>query len=593
MGIGIPGKVTWEDLGGGLSQRSLTKVTDREMAVLTNLYPWGTDLKTRKGLTRVNSEESAVAITGISPMKTSSGTYTLKVGLTTGLGHLDGDTIVVDSISDGRTYSASTAPWKMKQFRNTTLACRAQSGTLKSVQAKSFRDAGIAAPGSAPTIVEGAAGDLATGAYQAVVTFFNTDTGAESNPSVASGILSLGASKTINWSGIPISGNPHVNARRLYRTYVNNPGEYFLVDTITDNVTTTYTADNVTPDDLGQRVSFTNGLPPPTVNELEIWNERCWVTDGQDVYYSEFGLPEAFSELNVIPFHQDDGHEVTTLLEYGGSLVVAKTNRIDILQQDGVATFNTNTLSDKHGCVSPRSMVTAEGLLFWFAGDGFYRSVGDDALSISAEVIQDIIDAIPEDRYDEVCAVVYPFLTWYVVSVPQEDADSVVLVYNYKHNTWAVFKHAYPSTAPSFFASVYDADGNDWVYAAFPSHGHIYRWFDGFKDYNTAYTWDWLTGGKQFGEPGLRNGVSRLHVLCNRVPATVEIRLHKDAEETASVTRNVSLYAADGWRIYALPGVHGLAKYTQIGMSGSCACELTISGLSVEYAAFARRGRVY
>ena len=114
----------------------------------------------------------------------------------------------------------------------------------------------ITAPATSATVAAGAAGVL-TGGYKYKVVFENA-AGEISSPSPASATLTL-ATQQGSLTAIPLGG-AGVTKRRIYRTLAGATGYYYLVATINDNTTTTYT-DNTPDHALTTRIDGHNFYP--------------------------------------------------------------------------------------------------------------------------------------------------------------------------------------------------------------------------------------------------------------------------------------------------------------------------------------------
>ncbi|MCG3177006.1 MAG: hypothetical protein MOGMAGMI_01970 [Candidatus Omnitrophica bacterium] len=131
---------------------------------------------------------------------------------------------------------------------------------------------GIAAPSTNPSVASGGAGAL-TGVYKYKVTFYNDDTGHESNANP--GIVQITtAGNDVDMTSIPVSTDPQVTRRRIYRT-TSGGGIYFFLHEITDNTTTTYT-DNAADSTLGTTEVPEDNDPPDDFVFLEEWDGRIW-----------------------------------------------------------------------------------------------------------------------------------------------------------------------------------------------------------------------------------------------------------------------------------------------------------------------------
>lgn len=156
----------------------------------------------------------------------------------------------------------------------------------------------IAITGPTIPVVSPGAG-LATGTYKYKITFKNTATGSRSNPQESEVSFTVSIAGTIlQLSSIPLSGDPQVNAREIYRTQANGQ-RYFLLDTILDNTTTTY-SDGHPDADLGFfEVQLDNDPPENTYRDAwsflgTMWWTRDSLQGAQGrAYYSPPSRPES------------------------------------------------------------------------------------------------------------------------------------------------------------------------------------------------------------------------------------------------------------------------------------------------------------
>lgn len=183
-----------------------------------------------------------------------------------------------------------------------------------------------AAPTVAASTATGAAGNL-TGDYQYKVTFV-TDSGAETNPSPSSTVVSPSADQ-VSISNIQ-TGTGEVSSRRIYRT-TNGGSVFYLLDTINDNTTTTYT-DDIVDADLGTDIVPSNHDDPPTgLKFLAVYKEFLFGVDPDypgRVYFSHQSYPEIFSTAEGTGFYMiiglNDGEEIIGIMPLRGTLFVHK-----------------------------------------------------------------------------------------------------------------------------------------------------------------------------------------------------------------------------------------------------------------------------
>lgn len=551
----------YNDVGGGVDLGSAAdSLLSKKMAALTNWYPYATSLKRRGGVSKLTTSAWNQHITSMFPLKLSTGAWALVVAGTGKFGKLDGSSIVdVPFASGAPVIGSSVVPWKMLQYKDYLYAMRRGSSALWRIKDVAS-PAGIAAPTVASVIAQGAVGALPAGTYRVVYTFGNRATNYESNPSPESNALVLGASRKIDHTAIAVSSDPFVDFRRVYRTLENQIAVYFFAFELSDNTTTLFTGEQVVVQDLGSTVSFNNGLPPENLEWGVIFNDRLFVTDGTDLFFSETLLAEMFGS-DVLTVFPDDGHKIRVLYAFGDRLIIGKTNKVHYLVGTSRATFAIHTLSDAHGVKSGHSMQSAEGSLFWYgSGKAVFRSDGISVKDIGTPEVAPILENIPAEMEEYVIGAVFPEKNWYVLSVPQADeADAStnnrkVLVYNYKDDTWTVFTH--PSDAPQFIGEFFTSNYGQILYSTFYD-GHLYHYND--EDYGLDFgnpiSASFTTRADAFGAHGFRKSFSEVWLLIPRVAGgTLRLEVLADELSAAVVDRTVSLDIANsGWKAYKLP----------------------------------------
>jgi hypothetical protein len=118
---------------------------------------------------------------------------------------------------------------------------------------------GIESP-TAPTVALGAAGLVNGTNYRYMISFVTAcgETGVVYGADLSAAISPT--NQKVLLSAIPVSASPEVTARRIYRTKSNVAATYYLVNTLTDNTTTTYT-DNTPDASLGvSNHGFSSGI---------------------------------------------------------------------------------------------------------------------------------------------------------------------------------------------------------------------------------------------------------------------------------------------------------------------------------------------
>lgn len=230
------------------------------------------------------------------------------------------------------------------------------------------------------------------------VTFID-DNGFESN----AGPQSVDADNTsgaidygqINLTEIPISSNGAVVARRLYRTLASG-SEWFFLDVIHDNVTTTYT--DTTPDaslstglppTLGEAIN--DNSPPPSGGIMTIWKRTAFIAgdplNPTLLYFSRFDLPEAFPANNVFELDERITGIFTTYL----GIVITTENAYWRIIGDN-PDYTIDKVLNGFGAVGGRAVGSGREMGWAVDRDGMRLYDMRDTLKVS-EVIRDRVDA--------------------------------------------------------------------------------------------------------------------------------------------------------------------------------------------------------
>ena len=215
-----------------------------------------------------------------------------------------------------------------------------------------------------PTAAVGAAGAI-TGAARYRVTYVD-ETGFESNAGPASNSITL-SSQRGTLTAIPISSDPKVIARRIYRDR-NADAIYLFVDQIDDNVTTTY-SDNVAQASLGLEQPPLAGdadldhSPPENFRDATLWNNRIWGISADN--------PGTLVPSNI---NGHDGYPIVDQVTYEDELIAVRPHALGLLVyandriylQTGLGTIDDPVraveATSQSGTNGRRTAVRAKGL---------------------------------------------------------------------------------------------------------------------------------------------------------------------------------------------------------------------------------------
>lgn len=207
----------------------------------------------------------------------------------------------------------------------------------------------------------------------------------------------------IDLSAVPVSSNPAVVARNIYRT-VASGSEFGFLDTINDNVTTTYedtTPDtslaSTTPPVVGDTI-FDHSRPP-SGGMMLIWKRTAFVAgdpiNPTFLAYSRYDLPEAFPLNNAIEFDE----RVTGVFATSIGMVVTTESSFWRVLGDN-PDYIVDRVIDGFGCVGMRGVGTGRESGWVVDRDGMRLYNLREALKIS-EVIRDRVDGFDKSSLED------------------------------------------------------------------------------------------------------------------------------------------------------------------------------------------------
>lgn len=258
-----------------------------------------------------------------------------------------------------------------------------KSGTVRSKWDGTNRTAwGLAAPAAVPTFNANINGALTAGTYLYRITYYNSTSAEESNPTAASVAMTALADPNdgirIN---IPADGAFDVNAAnqvRVYRTTVGG-AVYYLDGTVA------YAGAGTTFDSILSDISLTAGGTlletdndvAPGLKYIVLHKQRMFgagaSANPQNLYYSKLNEPENWPTLNFQPTYnpQQGGlTDITGLLPFRDQLYVFTRDQMWILRGTVETDFLLERLPQGLGCVSHHTVKTFQNVVLWWSEVG-------------------------------------------------------------------------------------------------------------------------------------------------------------------------------------------------------------------------------
>lgn len=354
-----------------------------------------------------------------------------------------------------------------------------------------------------PTLAEGAAGTVFAndGGARSYQISYVTKFGEESNAGPQSNTITLTQARaSIELSNIPVSADPQVVGRKIYRT-VSDGALHLFVDTINDNITTTF-SDTIS--DLGLSNTSApeagdlndDNSPPPKAGIVKVWKRTVFMAGLPDrpetVIFSEDDEPESFPTLNEVTLNA----KITAIYEtYSGLVIDTEIGKWQVVGDN--PDFKFDPLIRNIGCVGRRAAGETRVSGYSTDREGMRLYDLNNPLKIS-EVIRDKFDSsFDKQNIELIHTLSSKSRNAILMFVPDSNGDytSNNYVYQYPQDLieqgwW--WQLVLPTTInPICSAEIEDTNGDFHVYIG-GDDGMIYELFD------TASTdWALVNGSTQ------------------------------------------------------------------------------------------------
>lgn len=422
--------------------------------------------------------------------RTSGSTFTSFHLLVSNLGRLDklnGDGTT--SAADAGAATPFTAGDYYPDFAQANNLCFIVNGQQnKKFDGTNVRAVGIATPTVLPTLTASASAGLHNGTYESRYTYYNSNTGQESSASPTSATAAP-ANKILDhtWTA---SADAQVTHVKVYIRNTATMSTFRLVATVAIGSVTTSTsvADTslitVGPDTDENDV-------PNTLKLVEFHAGRLFGIEAANpnlLVYSKLGMIESFDPTFYEPIADDDGDAVTALKSISNNiLLIFKRRSIWAIEGDNPLTWVVRPVTYSSGCTSHRSVVEAEGTIYFWSDAGPMALIGTaDPVAIGETLISATLDDLNPAVFDTVSAAVDPTrqTVLFAVSETTADGDSSthnrsLLPYSYRLKRWHSDKWN-PLDIASL-ATVDDSEHNPWVYIG-GYYGQVFKWWSGDTD---------------------------------------------------------------------------------------------------------------
>lgn len=178
---------------------------------------------------------------------------------------------------------------------------------------------------------------------------------------------------------------------------------------------------------------------------LEIYNNQLVMAGFSSVpstiYWSEIGEPEAIDPTFFAEFRTNDGDVIRGIKAYESSLIVAKERSFHRLVGDNPSNFLTQQVSDQYGCLSNRSMVTFEDLIWFLDQKGIveYNGANVQIVSNKVEPIFNSMNVVAARENATSIHFRQQNEVWFAIPCDGATLNNCIVVYDYLAKAWTTY----------------------------------------------------------------------------------------------------------------------------------------------------------
>ena len=265
-----------------------------------------------------------------------------------------------------------------------------------------------------PVLDESLFGEL-QGTYQYQMTYYNSTTGSESGPSPLSDEFALDDGGNVTFTSLPVSSDPQVTHKRLYRIGGNLTSMTRVVELT--NATASYT--DVLRDTEVEGTILETAIALQAPAGLKFLTEAyamLFAALGSQLRFTPIGKPDQWPSLYFLEFDAN----ITGLAAVTSGILVFTKFKTYLVTGTGPTSLAQQLISSDQGCIAHESVQVVAGTAMWASTDGICASSGNLPQVISKDKLGKIsLDPVDSVIYDE---------NYYVL---ESDGSALILDYAY------------------------------------------------------------------------------------------------------------------------------------------------------------------
>jgi len=545
-----PTTAAFSELFGGLNLESGTELDNLEARELTNLYirNKGQELQRRKGQALVASGYATGSVDGLKWVRIDGTDYIFSV-----LGTVYSSGVAVSGgtsrFTAGNDVNFCKISNKLYFGNGVDQNCRFDGGSVAQVMPSVPSVTGISGGTGAGTT------HFTAGTYTYKITFVSVD-GIDSQPSAEFNVFTSTNYERLTFSGIPTApAAENVTARHIWRTF-NEGTDFYLVGTVSGNVTTTFIDE--TPDsDIDTTLALdTSTVRFPPCRYLVNFQERlagahCESSEGDKhtLYVSNYQIPEDCPL--VAPLDQVDDptfgirvplpDDITALVAWGNVLLVWLRGVCYRLIGDNPNNWSLDKWIDV-GCVAHRSFGSYRNALMWLGQDGVYLAQSWGQVERISEPIRTVFEGLTADEMASAHGFVWDDRYYLIIA-------GVGYWFDLKFKVWGkVTPWEYDTSTVS------ENTGNfrESIYGSVSGSEAINQMETGTDDLGESIAVVWESKDRDLGLFGREKRVHRVVVHFKAGSGTATVELYRGGELLDTFTQDISEVPRTGSEISEL-----------------------------------------
>ena len=157
-----------------------------------------------------------------------------------------------------------------------------------------------------------------------------------------------------------------------------------------------------------------------------------------EIIFSEQDEPEYYPSINSISVGSDEGGRITALKAVGNDMVVATDRSLYRMYITGndFQPYGIRKTYSPVGCTAPRSMVVANGSMFFWGGDGFYAFGNNTAVNISEVRLGEIHRDMQSTLLNDICGCYHDEKIYWAVPYDSTTHLDRIWIYDLRTKEW-------------------------------------------------------------------------------------------------------------------------------------------------------------